>query len=210
MPLFVLFTRIATDTIQPMIETYSQYIRNYIREQSSSRQKQKCPGEHHFVATYLLPKLFEMTKRIPDYVNPDGLKKVLGDLVYHDGDKHRFGIEVKLGVVVLTNYEYNKWIVQTSAAEWPDVFIGVSADGIALSSWASFREAYIEAIKKNDQKLKRKETGNGPTKRLHLLKDSFIRNGEWHAFSTNEAEDASREVQFLNRLRTYVKKIKRG
>lgn len=36
---------------------------------------------------------------MPNYVNPDGTKKVYGDVVYYRDGRHHFGIEVKCDVV---------------------------------------------------------------------------------------------------------------
>ena len=46
---------------------------------------EKCiPGEHHFVAVYLLNKF----KKIPDYLNPDGMKGKCGDIVFENKNKN--------------------------------------------------------------------------------------------------------------------------
>ena len=47
--------------------------------------KKKCiPGEHHFVAVYLLPKF----NKIPDFLNPDGTKGKCGDIVFEKDTQH--------------------------------------------------------------------------------------------------------------------------
>ena len=62
-----------------MIKGYCDYITRYIKDRK--RTGFPTPGEHHFVSTYLVPKLFQLTAVIPDYVNPDGTKAILGDVV---------------------------------------------------------------------------------------------------------------------------------
>ena len=64
-----------------------------------------CPGEHHFVSAYLVPKLFSINQRIPDYINPDGTKGIIGDIVYYQDHEHQFGIEVKFHIASRSNAE---------------------------------------------------------------------------------------------------------
>ena len=59
-----------------MLETYSEYIHLFLSKKGLSNRP--CPGEHHFVSAYLVPKLFSINQRIPDYINPDGTKGILG------------------------------------------------------------------------------------------------------------------------------------
>ena len=114
-----------------MIQTYSDYITNYIIEPRNS--KRPIPGEHHFVAAYLAPKLISLNGRVPDYINPDGTKAILGDVVYYKDNKHHFGIEVKLETVRLTRREYNHWILGADEDNRPDVYIGIGSDGVCVS-----------------------------------------------------------------------------
>jgi hypothetical protein len=88
-----------------------------------------------------------MTGEIPDYVNPDGTKAILGDVVYYRDGKHHFGIEVKLGIVRLTKKEFNEWIVGGDKPRWPNLYIGIAADGICLAPWETFREAYFKSVR---------------------------------------------------------------
>ena len=58
-----------------------------------------------------MPKLYEINGIAPDYINPDGTKAIIIDVVYYRDEKHHFEIEVKLGTVRLTRREFNDWIV---------------------------------------------------------------------------------------------------
>jgi hypothetical protein len=113
-----------------MIPTFGAYISEYvIGERFDVRS---TPGEHHFVTAYLVPKLYALNGLIPDYINPDGTKAVLGDVVYYRDGKHHLGIEAKVGVIRLTTGEFNNWIANIARDKHPDVFIGISSEGIAL------------------------------------------------------------------------------
>lgn len=125
-----------------MIETYSAYIRRFIDPAGLSEAT--APGEHHFVAVYLLPKILAIHPAVPDYVNPDGTKQIIGDIVYFKDGKHHFGIEVKLGTIRLTAGEFNNWILGEDLTKHPNVFVAIGSDGIVLQSWSRFRETYRE------------------------------------------------------------------
>lgn len=103
-----------------MIRDFSEYITQHMTESGLSHRP--SPGEHHFVSIYLVPRLYRINKRVPDYVNPDGTKKVIGDVVYYKDHEHQLGIEVKLGTVRLTKNEFNTWIVNSDEVEWPHTF----------------------------------------------------------------------------------------
>jgi hypothetical protein len=132
-----------------VLRTYSEYIDLYLSKSGLSIRP--CPGEHHFVSAYLIPRLFELNQRVPDYINPDGTKGIIGDIVYYRDHEHEFAIEAKLGTVRLTKGEFNEWIVNTDTSLWPHMFIGVGKTGIGLCSWAEFRKAYIAAVKEKDK-----------------------------------------------------------
>ncbi len=82
---------------------------------------------------------FQLNQRVPDYINPDGTKGIIGDIVYYKDHEHQFGIEAKLGNIRLTKGEFNEWVVNTDTARWPHAFIGIGTLGIGLCSWAEFR-----------------------------------------------------------------------
>ena len=88
-----------------MISTYTNYIDRYMI--NSGLNGATSPGEHHFVSAYLIPKLFAINGIVPDYINPDGTKKIIGDVVYFRDGAHHFGIEVKFQTIRLTKNEFN-------------------------------------------------------------------------------------------------------
>lgn len=154
-----------------MIPTYSDYIREYTSRLRSPGYP--LPGEHHFVAAYLVPRLVEKFGVVPDYINPDGTKAVLGDVVYYRDKAHHFGIEVKCGVVRLTRNEFNSWIVATQRQRWPNVFVGVCNTGMICGTWSAFRDSYIATVRrfKKDEAWRPEEIagGYGPMPQVKLL-----------------------------------------
>lgn len=124
-----------------MLKTYSQYIALYIREKPPRNKRH--PGEHRFVAAYLLPRLNQVTKRMPYYVNSDGMKRIAGDVVYYSGARLCLSFEVKYNVVPLTNNEFNRGICEREGKDWPTVFIGVCAEGLVILEWREFRRRYL-------------------------------------------------------------------
>lgn len=137
-----------------MIPTYSDYIENYILHPPEG-----CPGEHHFVATYLLPRLSRIRNSVPDFVNPDGMKRRIGDIIYYNNREPELAIEVKFQYVKLTTAQYNTWIVDTDRNQYPDVFIGIGSQGMCLLSWVDFRSQYL--LMKEIQRPQRIEDGYG-------------------------------------------------
>jgi hypothetical protein len=118
-----------------VIPTYSEYIHRFLPRRGK-------PGEHHFVAVYLLPKVMKIYDCVPDYVNPDGTKKIIGDIVYYKDGQHHFGIEAKLEEIRLTAAEFNNWILLTNSAKHPDVFVAIGTRGLILQTWSRFRAVY--------------------------------------------------------------------
>lgn len=133
-----------------MIETYSSYIDEFLKLPKS--EKRPVPGEHHFVSTYLVPRIYAIRKKVPEYINPDGTKGINGDVVYYDGGKHQHGIEVKLGKIRLTSGEFNNWIVSTNSSIWPECFLALGSSGIAMCDWSDFRDAYIKLVRNSKGK----------------------------------------------------------
>jgi len=148
-----------------MIATYSEYIDRFLIR--GGRDGFKSPGEHHFVATYLLPKLYSLNNIVPDYVNPDGTKGIVGDVVYFRNGYHHFGIEVKFEVIRLTKNEFNSWIVDTDSSNHPNLFLGVGTAGIIILPWADFRNDYLKSI--NQRVTSTIEKGYGPQKAINEL-----------------------------------------
>lgn len=185
-----------------MISSYSDYILKYIR----GKDGRAIPGEHHFVAAYLIHKLFEINKAVPDYINPDGGKAVLGDIIYCRDGQHHFSIEAKLQVVRLTVREYNDWIVTGVASACPNIFIGVGKNGIVLSSWDEFRSAYLRGVRNKKEGHWLPEeiiNGYGPLLSMNLLKEEI---GEDCWFPAETVEDSARiqEERFLSALRRHL------
>jgi hypothetical protein len=118
-----------------VIPTYSEYIHRFLPRRGE-------PGEHHFVAVYLLPKVMKIYDCVPDFVNPDGTKKIIGDIVYYKDGQHHFGIEAKLKEIRLTAAEFNNWILLTNSAKHPDVFVAIGTSGLILQAWSRFRAVY--------------------------------------------------------------------
>ncbi len=166
-----------------MLNTYTEYIDLYLNKSGLSNRP--CPGEHHFVSVYLVPRLFGLNQRVPDYINPDGTKGIIGDVVYYKDQEHPFGIEVKLGTIRLTKGEFNEWIVNEDTSRWPQTFVGIATDGIAVCSWLDFRTAYIESVKEKDNSWSPTHIteGYGPMKSVNLIfaklgNDKFFRKAE--------------------------------
>ncbi len=143
-----------------VVETYSDYIEKYLLCEHT-------PGEHHFVAAYLLPRVLKICGVMPDYINPDGMKSVIGDITWFRGNKHHFAIEVKFGTIRLTKNEFNNWIVCKDSDNHPDVFIGIGKKGLILLSWSDFIAAYKSST--NLIEPCPIESGYGPQKFVDVL-----------------------------------------
>jgi len=182
-----------------MIDSFSDYITDYLIE--PKRGGRPCPGEHHFVAAYLVPKLYEISGNIPDYINPDGTKGIIGDVVYYGDHQHQFGIEVKLETIRLTKNEFNEWIVNEDKNRWPHTFIGIGTEGIAISSWSSFRDAYICSVKDKDHSWGPQaiEAGYGPMKQVNVLR-RYMNEGEYFPRGSTGPESLELEGKFLIKL----------
>lgn len=182
-----------------MIATYSDYINRFLIHKGLNGAK--SPGEHHFVATYLMPKLFEINKLVPDYINPDGTKGITGDIVYFVNGIHHLGIEVKFGTIRLTKNEFNSWVVNEDTSSHPEVFIGIGTDGIVILSWHDFRRAYISAA--GIIKLRPITKGYGPQKSVNVLYHAG--NGKGYLpRGGNKLDSQKNELQFLQLLREAV------
>jgi hypothetical protein len=184
-----------------MISNYCSYISRFIKPREVGRQP--IPGEHHFVSTYLVPKLYGMTGEIPDYVNPDGTKAILGDVVYYRDGKHHFGIEVKLGTIRLTKKEFNEWIVGNDEGKWPNLYIGIASDGICLSRWKVFKEAYLQAVQVRRTGWLPAQIlgGYGPTMLVNKLR-MYLPDENKFPWSDDANEAVALERQFVDALIT--------
>ncbi len=127
-----------------MIATYSDYIDKYISDTGGMH----IPGEHHFVAIYLVPKLSSYLG-VPDFVNPDGMKGIPGDIVYYGRDSTtkpwpmRLGIEVKIGSLKFSRTEYNDWMTEGARnRKRPHLFIGIARQGMLIGDWDTFASRF--------------------------------------------------------------------
>lgn len=186
-----------------MIANFSEYISRYILRTDKSAPP--TPGEHHFVCAYLVPRLFTINGKVPDFINPDGTKAILGDVVYYRDGRHHFGIEVKLGTVRLTKREFNEWIVSEDTNLWPNLFVGISSNGIALSAWSEFRGAYLAAVRAKDDNWSPATIGSGygPMKGVNELR-AHLPSGTWFPFTVNQADASIHEAAFTAALRRGV------
>ena len=140
---------------------------------------------------------------VPDYINPDGTKDILGDVVYYRDAEHHYGVEVKIGTIRLTKREFNRWVASTDRSAWPNLFIGICASGMAICPWAEFRSSYIASIKAKNPAWRpgilRK--GYGPMKQVNVLA-AYLSKGAWFpAVEAHLADDY--EKRFRKRLKTY-------
>lgn len=108
------------------------------------------PREHHFVSAYLAPRIYTLRKRVPEYINPDGTKGTNGDVAYYDSGDNQHGIEVKIGTIRLPSGEFNRWVVSLQPESWPECFLALGSEGIAICSWAEFPLAYIKLVQKTN------------------------------------------------------------
>ena len=100
--------------------------------------KEKIPGEHHFVAVYLLPHFH----KIPDYVNPDGTKSFCGDIGFCNNSK-LFSIEVKIGKKSFTfsKNENNNWLVKKEEP-LPNYLIALTLNYYFIIEWDIFSSIF--------------------------------------------------------------------
>lgn len=189
-----------------MIPTYSHYIRAFVARKGALEGHR--PGEHHFVATYLVPRLFAIHPAVPDYVNPDGMKAVQGDIVYFARGRHHFGIEIKYEQVRLTAREYNNWIVQQDQSKWPDVFIGICPDGLVVSDWPSFRNAYIGRATRAKPNWRPLEiaSGYGPMCSVNALRTE-LPAASWFAVKPEARQALDAEDALLSSLTNHLQRL---
>jgi len=182
-----------------MINSYTEYINRFLLHKGLCGAK--SPGEHHFVAVYLLPRLFNINQLVPDYINPDGTKEITGDIVYFNNGRHHLGIEVKFGTVRLTKNEFNRWVVTEDKSEHPEIFIGIGTNGIIILSWHEFREAYLASVGITDPQPI--SSGYGPQKSVNSLFQENHGKG-YLPRGRNETEAQEYENIFLQLLRETV------
>ena len=182
-----------------MIATYTEYIDRFLLHNGLNGVR--SPGEHHFVAVYLLPRLFSINKIVPDFINPDGTKKIKGDIIYFENGGHHFGIEVKFETICLTKNEYNSWIVKEGKSNHPEVFIGIGTSGIIILSWHKFREAYLSAV--GIVSPRSISSGYGPQKSINVLFEASAGKGYLPKGST-PSDSVRYEKEFMQLLRNEI------
>jgi hypothetical protein len=163
-----------------MIATYCEYIHKYIIG------KKPFPGEHHFVTVYLVPKIYKLTGKIPDFVNPDGTKNINGDIIYEDD---KIYIEAKYNKLQFTKSQYNNWIINKSN-QCPNYIIGISGGGILFQDWNIFINNFRDWIKKekdNDLMIFSNNT-NSPSLSIESYNKYFNLLGNEYLDTANDYE----------------------
>lgn len=152
-------------------------LEDYFKDFFSGKSEKQLPGEHHFVAVYLVPILKEIFGRYPDYVNPDGTKGLPGDIIYCDENKnYKFSIEVKYCNINFTKTEYENWI-NNKSSEKPKYFMALGNTKIILCTFESFSKEYIKIQKESVKKYSTKisvDSINTSKGRLLLPKEYVI------------------------------------
>ena len=151
------------------------------------------PGEHHFCSIYLLNKF----NRLPDYINPDGTKKVPGDIVFYGRSKdndsikknNKFSIEVKYGEIFFTKTQFKMWF--DDKKDTPDFLIALTDNYLFIIEWNIFQEIYL--AKKNRRTI----NANGYSKKIpeEELKDSSEIDVQY--FKLNETDGKKLDVKEL-------------
>ena len=146
---------------------------------------EKCiPGEHHFVAVYLLNKF----KKIPDYLNPDGMKGKCGDIVFESkNSKKQLSIEVKIGKIgfCFSKNETNFWFVEKNRKEpLPDYLIALTENYLFIIEWKKFSDLFIKL--KNPQKIVSKSGNSNKICEKELLIE--FKNNSFEINTTKEED----------------------
>lgn len=173
--------------------TLSKYKESYF-------DPEKCiPGEHHFVAVYLLSKF----QRIPDYVNPDGTKGSLsGDIGFGNST---FSIEVKLGKknsmssISFTASQYEKWFIKSEDNDIPNYLIVLLKNSFFIIKFPLFVEKY-KGIYKSEIKEFKNKTGkkkNGPNFNEYYIQACCAKSNE--RFDIEDEDGISKRFQELNK-----------
>ena len=90
---------------------------------------------------------------IPEYINPDGTKDVIGDLFYKEKD---VSIEIKYMKIKFTEKQINNWIKGNDKTIHPKYIIGINENRLFLQNFEEFRKNYIcilEDILKKQKKI---------------------------------------------------------
>ncbi|GEM_PF-4296981 len=160
----------------------------------------KCiPGEHHFVAVYLLSKI----KEIPDYVNPDGMKGSLqGDIGFGN---NTFSIEVKLGKknsmssISFTASQYEKWFIKSEDKDIPNYLIVLLKDSFFIIKFPLFVEKYKGIYKSEIKEFKNKngKKKNSPNFNEDCIQTCCAKSNE--RFDIEDEDGITKRFQELNK-----------
>lgn len=174
-------------------------IRKYVEEYFNG---DNVPGEHHFVAVYLLNKINE----IPDYVNPDGMKGSLsGDIGFKRGENLLFSIEVKLGKknnkssISFTASQYEKWFIKSEDNDIPNYLIVLLKNSFFIIKFPLFVEKY-KGIYKSEIKEFKNKTGkkkNGPNFNECYIQACCAKSNE--RFDIEDEDGITKRFQELNK-----------
>lgn len=174
-------------------------IRKYVEEYFNG---DNVPGEHHFVAVYLLNKINE----IPDYVNPDGMKGSLsGDIGFKRGENLLFSIEVKLGKknnkssISFTASQYEKWFIKSEDKGIPNYLIVLIADSFFIINFPLFVEKYKGRYKSEIKEFKNRivKKKNGPSFYKDCIRACCDQSSE--RFDLDNEDGISKRFQELNK-----------
>ncbi len=161
------------------------YVKDYFNGDS-------IPGEHHFVAVYLLSKF----DKIPDYLNPDGMKDICGDIVFKSKEnKKSLSIEVKIGKTsfCFSKKETNSWFVDKKSP-FPDYLFALTRNRLFIIKWENFSDLFIKL--KHPKRIESKSGNSNRISEKDLL--SEFKNDSFEIKSVNE-EDINIKFQALNK-----------
>ncbi|MBQ6028885.1 MAG: hypothetical protein IJL24_05080, partial [Treponema sp.] len=147
------------------------------------------PGEHHFVAIYLLSKF----NRIPDYINPDGTKGICGDIVFENKEK-TFSIEVKIGKTSFSfsKNETNSWFINKKPP-FPNYLIALTKNYLFIIKWKKFSDTFIGL-----KEPKRIESKSGNSKKISEKELLMTCNKEAFKIEPKGEEKINDKFKILN------------
>ncbi len=188
-----------------MIKSFNDYIEFLDKYPKSDiyENELKKPGEHHFVSTYLLPKIISFAEKVPQYVNPDGMKKNLpGDILYYNNEgKCILSIEIKYSKIEFQKSQYINWInPKTRKLNHPMYLLAFIGKEILIIEWIIFAEIYNEFLKGKQKFNSNKEKFVTPSIPIQNLKKQ---NKDLFVFNSSEKEE-----KFNSKLEEILIKIK--
>lgn len=209
-----------------MIATYSEYIQNHVLDTGGLH----FPGEHHFVSVYLVPRLYMIPfLGVPDFVNPDGMKAIPGDIVYYDRSSvdgkwtMKLGIEVKIGSLKFSRTEYNQWMTDFAINNLrPQLFIGIARQGMLMGDWDTFATRFKNVVYPNGtapelldvkSKSQRYTDSRALTKIVHDTDCVLVESQRalpdtlsWWPFASDQDEATKSERRFFESLTLFCRR----